>query len=95
MDNDCTQVIVISDLYLQVFFRLGAWQFMADMPYGSLSLLTVWKILWTLYHNQFANNRHLEANEHRERRGSVLTERLDLDLIPETAAEIIQSIQGK
>lgn len=25
------------------------WQFLADMPYGSVSLCTVWKIFWNIY----------------------------------------------
>lgn len=67
---------------------------MADMPYGSLSLITVWKILWTLYHNQLAKSQMMEENQPSDRRGSVLAERLDLDLIPETITDIIQSIQS-
>ncbi len=30
-------------------FRLGAWQFLADMPYDSVSMETVWKIFWNIY----------------------------------------------
>ncbi len=30
-------------------FRLGAWQFLADMPYDSVSTETVWKIFWNIY----------------------------------------------
>ncbi len=29
--------------------RLGAWQFLADMPYGSISLKTAWMIFWNIY----------------------------------------------
>ena len=29
--------------------RLGAWQFLADMPYGSVSLKTMWMIFWNIY----------------------------------------------
>ena len=66
---------------------------MADMPYGSISGLTLWKILWTLYHYQVASHRDT-ASDGRERRGSVLMDRTDLDLIPENVSDIIQSIRG-
>ena len=29
--------------------RLGAWQFLADMPYGSISLKTAWMVFWNIY----------------------------------------------
>ena len=29
--------------------RLGAWQFLADMPYGTISLSTTWTIFWNIY----------------------------------------------
>ena len=83
--------------------RLGAWQFMADMPYGSVSLLTTWKILWTLYHYQLKGHSiqnppvgvaNPQTDDFRERRGSVITERLYLDTMPETAEEIVASIRG-
>ena len=32
--------------------RLGVWQFLADMPYGSVSLATTWKIFWNIYCKQ-------------------------------------------
>ena len=32
--------------------RLGAWQFLADMPYVSVSLSAIWKIFYTLYCTQ-------------------------------------------
>lgn len=78
---------------------------MADMPYSSLSLIMLWKILWTLYHYQTTNRRQSTApgefpmpNESgevtRERRGSVLTDRLDLDHIPENSEDILRSIRS-
>lgn len=68
---------------------------MADMPYGSLSLLTIWKILWTLYHYQMTKLRDSTVSEEiRERRGSVLADRLDLDNIPESSKDIVQSVRG-
>ena len=76
---------------------------MADMPYGSVSLLTIWRILWTLYHYQLKGHNiqnppvgvaDTETDGFRERRGSILTERLYLDSMPETAEEILSSIRG-
>ena len=29
--------------------RLGAWQFLADMPFGSVSSETLWKLFWALH----------------------------------------------
>ncbi|XP_013408243.1 ectopic P granules protein 5 homolog isoform X1 [Lingula anatina] len=29
--------------------KLGSWQFMADMPYGSVSMEMMWKLLWLLH----------------------------------------------
>lgn len=86
-------------VHVSLFFRLGAWQFMADMPYGSLSLLTLWKILWTLYNYQMTDHRvrgtTIDQGGERERRGSVLNDRYDLDFIPETSDDIINSTRGK
>ena len=31
------------------FFRLGAWQFLADLPYASVSLQAIWRMFWCLY----------------------------------------------
>ena len=90
-------------LYLHCFSsdRLGAWQFMADMPYSSISLLTLWKILWTLYHYQITNRQSVipgevgrEEDLVLERRGSVLSDRVDLDSIPKTWEEILTDIRG-
>ena len=76
---------------------------MADMPYSSVSLLTLWKILWTLYHYQFSTStvcvgrggsgQEVEGGG-AQRRGSILTERLDLDLVPETSENILSDIRG-
>ena len=80
--------------------RLGAWQFMADMPYNSIALLTLWQILWTLYHYQLSNHTHQSnrrpdgasaADEGRNRGVSVL---LDFSQMPQTAEEIQRSIRG-
>ena len=71
---------------------------MADMPYGSLSSLTLWKILWTLYHYQMTTHKESTGGTDdplRERRGSVLTDRTDLDHIPENPHDIIQSIRSE
>ena len=77
---------------------------MADMPYSSVSLLTLWKILWTLYHYQFSTGNKAGVasggifgrnSEHGgERRGSILSERLDLDQIPQTPEQVLSSIRG-
>ena len=77
-------------------FRLGAWQFMADMPYNSVALLTLWQILWTLYHYQLSNHAHrpsrVGVSEERRIRGvSVL---LDFTQMPQNAEEIKCSIRG-
>lgn len=29
--------------------RLGAWQFLADMPFRSVSSKTLWKLFWALH----------------------------------------------
>ena len=29
--------------------RLGAWQFLADLPYASVSLRAIWRMFWCLY----------------------------------------------
>ncbi|XP_071943527.1 ectopic P granules protein 5 homolog isoform X2 [Antedon mediterranea] len=31
--------------------RLGTWQFMAEMPYNSISILMMWKLLWLLHNS--------------------------------------------
>jgi len=36
-------------LYILSLHRLGAWQFLADMPFGSVSTETLWKLFWALY----------------------------------------------
>ncbi|XP_019856281.1 PREDICTED: ectopic P granules protein 5 homolog [Amphimedon queenslandica] len=87
------QFVLRATQWILTAHKLGAWQFMADMPYGSISGLTLWKILWTLYHYQVASHRDT-GNDGRERRGSVLMDRTDLDLIPENVPDIIQSIRG-
>ncbi len=32
--------------------RLGACQFLADLPFGSVTLVTIWKIFWNIYCKQ-------------------------------------------
>ena len=32
-----------------LFFRLGCWQFIADMPFSNVSKATMWKLLWLLH----------------------------------------------
>ena len=91
-------------LYINNNYRLGAWQFMADMPYSSVSLVTLWKILWTLYHYQFSSgdgagtaSKDIFGKNHEERRergGSVLSGRLDLDMIPMVAEDMLTGIRG-
>ncbi len=87
-----------------VYFRLGAWQFMADMPYSSVSHFTLWKILWTLYHYQFSSGDKAgevsggvlgrSQEQGTERRGSVLSGRGDLDCIPQSPEGVVNSIRG-
>ena len=31
-------------------FRMGSWQFLADMPYRCVSMMMRWKLLWLLHH---------------------------------------------
>jgi len=39
---------IIYILSLKIY-RLGAWQFLADMPFGSVSTETLWKLFWALH----------------------------------------------
>ena len=71
------------------------------MPYSSIALMTLWKILWTLYHYQITNRQSVlpgevdrEEDFVLERRGSVLSDRVDLDSIPKTWEEILTDIRG-
>ena len=34
---------------MSLYTRLGAWQFLADMPFGSVSTETLWKLFWALH----------------------------------------------
>lgn len=34
------------------YFRLGSWQFMADMPYTCVSVDSMWQLLWILHQGQ-------------------------------------------
>ena len=66
-----------------VVFRLGAWQFMADMPYKAVTLPTLWQILWILYNYQSTNSQ--SASDH-------LTNNFQ---IPQSVDEILTSIKGE
>ena len=39
----------ISPEFFSVGFRLGCWQFIADMPFNNVSKATMWKLLWLLH----------------------------------------------
>ena len=77
---------------------------MADMPYSSVSLFTLWKILWTLYHYQFSSGDKAggvsgevlgqSQEQGTDRRGSVLSGRGDLDCIPQSPEGVVNSIRG-
>lgn len=77
---------------------------MADIPYSSVTLLTLWKILWTLYHYQFSSgdragnaSNDIYGKRHediRGRVGSILSGRLDLDMIPTIEDDLLTSIRG-
>lgn len=49
-----TELETASILATVVIFshRMGVWQFLADMPYDSVSLGTIWKIFWNIYCKQ-------------------------------------------
>ena len=49
--------------------RLGAWQFLADMPYSALSLKAVWNIFYCIYGNQMNQYDWSPGSEGRERGG--------------------------
>ena len=34
-----------------VIFRMGSWQYLAEMPYSCVSMMMRWKLLWLLHHN--------------------------------------------
>ena len=69
--------------------RLGAWQFMADMPYNTVTLPTLWKILWILYNYQLTSmpstGTEQSANEQERNETHV----------PESVDEIMNSIRGE
>ena len=78
--------------------RLGAWQFLADMPYGSISLTAVWKVFWSLYSNhtdptlsayQTASGHHDSGSVERD---GVAAER---GRSPETVEEIQQAMKSE
>lgn len=80
--------------------RLGAWQFLADMPYGSVSLTAIWKVFWSLYSNhtdptlsayQTASGHHDNSGSV-ERDGPVAAER---GRSPETVEEIQQAMKSE
>lgn len=41
-------IISVFNVYMSLY-RLGAWQFLADMPFGSVSTETLWKLFWALH----------------------------------------------
>ena len=48
---DVTLIIIVFFQLTHIVFiyRLGAWQFLADMPFGSVSTETLWKLFWALH----------------------------------------------
>lgn len=42
------QLYIFFKLFMLSLYRLGAWQFLADMPFGSVSSETLWKLFWAL-----------------------------------------------
>ena len=76
-----------------VVFRLGAWQFMADMPYKAVTLPTLWQILWILYNYQLTNapSTALDQSTNSQSASDHLTNNFQ---IPQSVDEILTSIKG-
>ena len=64
--------------------RLGAWQFLADMPYSALSLKAVWNIFYCIYSNQMNQYDWSPGRERGGREVHTLS----------TINEIIDSLKG-
>ena len=45
----CNCLIVTILVLSLLSFRLGCWQFIADMPFSNVSKATMWKLLWLLH----------------------------------------------
>jgi len=54
-------------MFLQYYYRLGAWQFLADMPFASVSTETLWKLFWALH----ADVSKLDSVESIQRQDSI------------------------
>ena len=79
------------------YSRLGAWQFLADMPYGSISLKTAWMIFWNIYcKDQHGSGAMAAASTATEEGGDgeeVEGQRVRV-MSPSTAEEIQDAIRG-
>jgi len=87
--------------------RLGAWQFLADMPYGSVSLTAIWKVFWNLYSNhtdstlspKTRSGNHEKSGNHDSRESSGCVEGGEdvpgREVSPATVEEIQQALKDK
>jgi len=71
MDSVSAQVSGFILLFFFNFFpfRLGAWQFLADMPYGSISCDMVWQIFWNIYCKQSSDDDNHSDRNHSDSDG--------------------------
>ena len=83
-------------------FRLGVWQFLADMPYDSVSLATTWKIFWNIYCKERRGGGSVfpSAAGDRSRHGSVMTREtgpalLSPDSSPTSIDHIKEALKGQ
>ncbi len=81
-----------------VCYRLGAWQFLADMPFGSISLTTSWNIFWNIYCKKTSCE---EANPAgttgTASEGGACPENLDTNMpfSPSNIADIQEALKGQ
>ena len=90
-----TSSFVISCLFPP---RLGAWQFLADMPYGSVSLIAIWKVFWSLYSNHTDPTLSAyQTSGHHDNSGSVEGDGVAAERgrSPETVEEIQQVMKSE
>ena len=72
--------------------RLGAWQFLADMPYGSVSTEMVWKIFWNIYCKPSATDSLMTNCHHGNDEGVVRDNQRELS--PCGVPEILAAMNG-
>jgi hypothetical protein len=80
------QFVLRATQWILTAHRLGAWQFLADMPYSALSLRAVWNIFYCIYSNQMNQSDWSPGSEGGERGGQEVQ-------TPSTINEIVDALK--